>query len=107
MESTGRAFRIHLSASTYTKLKTNGLYIMQYRGEIVLKGKGKQSTYWLTGKVGFDKELPEPAEDEYVLIASNLRTSHLFALLHPFSLVARPQQRRQPRPGGGCRLQHD
>ena len=24
------------------------------------QGKGKHKTYWLTGKEGFDKDLPEP-----------------------------------------------
>lgn len=67
MESTGRAFRIHVSASTFAKLEEgSGAYVLQYRGEIVLKGKGKQPTYWLTGKIGFDKELPAPTDDEYV-----------------------------------------
>jgi hypothetical protein len=27
---------------------------------LILKGKGKQKTFWLVGKEGFTKELPEP-----------------------------------------------
>lgn len=30
----------------------------------MFKGKGKHKTYWLVGKEGFDKELPDPVTSE-------------------------------------------
>ncbi|XP_014672886.1 PREDICTED: retinal guanylyl cyclase 2-like, partial [Priapulus caudatus] len=62
MESTGAAFRIHVSETVVTELDKLGGYHMQYRGEIELKGKGFAKTYWLVGKDGFDKPLPVPPE---------------------------------------------
>ncbi|XP_046575991.1 retinal guanylyl cyclase 2-like [Haliotis rubra] len=62
MESTGSAFRIHVSQQCKEVLDILGGYLLQFRGETELKGKGKAPTYWLVGKEGFDKELPEPPE---------------------------------------------
>ena len=31
---------------------------------VILQGKGKQLTYWLTGKSGFDQPLPPQPENE-------------------------------------------
>ncbi|XP_022258419.1 retinal guanylyl cyclase 2-like [Limulus polyphemus] len=64
MESSGLAYRIHISKTTEEKLRDAGGYEIRKRGEITLKGKGKQPTYWLFGKAGFDKELPLPSEDD-------------------------------------------
>ncbi|XP_070388032.1 retinal guanylyl cyclase 1-like isoform X1 [Dermacentor albipictus] len=64
MESTGRAYRIHISKTTERKLRQAGGYSVRYRGEIVLKGRGRQPTYWLIGKQGFNKALPEPPQDD-------------------------------------------
>ncbi|XP_064455640.1 retinal guanylyl cyclase 2-like [Ornithodoros turicata] len=64
MESTGRAYRIHMSKATERKLRHVGGYDVQYRGEIVLKGRGRQPTYWLIGKQGFEKSLPIPPTEE-------------------------------------------
>ncbi|XP_062566572.1 retinal guanylyl cyclase 2-like [Saccostrea cucullata] len=60
MESTGAAFRIHISQATKLVLDGLGGYIIEYRGEVELKGKGMAKTYWLIGKDGFIKPLPEP-----------------------------------------------
>ncbi|XP_076096196.1 retinal guanylyl cyclase 2-like isoform X2 [Mytilus galloprovincialis] len=60
MESTGAAFRIHISHTTKVKLDELGSYKMSYRGEVELKGKGLAKTFWLIGKDGFNKPLPEP-----------------------------------------------
>ncbi|ESO12556.1 hypothetical protein HELRODRAFT_62909, partial [Helobdella robusta] len=60
MESTSTAFRIHVSWATQEKLVLLGGYEVVYRGEVELKGKGKHKTYWLVGKMGFNKPLPEP-----------------------------------------------
>ncbi|KAK9512103.1 hypothetical protein O3M35_000601 [Rhynocoris fuscipes] len=60
MESSGSAWRIHISESTKNKLEASGGYHIECRGLTELKGKGRIMTYWLLGKVGFDKELPTP-----------------------------------------------
>ncbi|XP_073981629.1 uncharacterized protein isoform X3 [Rhodnius prolixus] len=57
---TGSAWRIHISESTKNKLEASGGYHIECRGLTELKGKGRIMTYWLLGKVGFDKELPTP-----------------------------------------------
>ncbi|KDR17127.1 Retinal guanylyl cyclase 2, partial [Zootermopsis nevadensis] len=60
MESTGSAWRIHLSQATKEQLDQVGGFQLEYRGETDIKGKGKMHTYWLLGKAGFDKQLPTP-----------------------------------------------
>ncbi|CAG5123867.1 unnamed protein product, partial [Candidula unifasciata] len=60
MESSGAAFRVHISEACKTALDVLGGFKTEYRGQIELKGKGMHNTYWLVGKEGFDKELPEP-----------------------------------------------
>ncbi|KAH3804795.1 hypothetical protein DPMN_133085 [Dreissena polymorpha] len=60
MESTGSAYRIHISEAVRVTLDELGGYHFRYRGEVELKGKGMAKTYWLVGKDGFDKELPTP-----------------------------------------------
>ncbi|KAJ8979297.1 hypothetical protein NQ317_000508 [Molorchus minor] len=60
MESTGSAWRIHLSEATKIRLERAGGYQIDYRGPTEIKGKGKMDTYWLLGKAGFDKTLPNP-----------------------------------------------
>ncbi|KAH9491788.1 Retinal guanylyl cyclase 2 [Bulinus truncatus] len=60
MESTGAAFRIHISETCKLALDVLGGYVTEYRGQTELKGKGMHNTYWLTGKEGFAKELPDP-----------------------------------------------
>ncbi|KRT83108.1 Adenylate and Guanylate cyclase, partial [Oryctes borbonicus] len=60
MESTGAAWRIHLSETTKERLEKAGGYQLEYRGLTDVKGKGTMHTYWLLGKAGFDKPLPVP-----------------------------------------------
>ncbi|XP_055954311.1 retinal guanylyl cyclase 2 [Patella vulgata] len=62
MESTGSAFRIHVSEETKEVLYVLGGYKLEFRGMTDLKGKGKRPTYWLTGKEGFTKPLPDPPD---------------------------------------------
>ncbi|BFZ05135.1 hypothetical protein BsWGS_08174 [Bradybaena similaris] len=66
MESTGLPLRIHLSASAKLCLENFTGYHIEYRGEIEVKGKGQMQTYFLLGKDGFYKVLPNPAEYEGV-----------------------------------------
>ncbi|XP_045130310.1 uncharacterized protein LOC123515600 isoform X2 [Portunus trituberculatus] len=65
MESTGSAWRIHVSEKTWSVLRDVGGYHLEYRGLTKLKGKGEMNTYWLLGKEGFNKELPVPPEIGY------------------------------------------
>ncbi|XP_053691117.1 uncharacterized protein LOC128739646 [Sabethes cyaneus] len=60
MESTGSSWRIHMSQQTCDLLEQAGGYVIEPRGPIEIKGKGKMHTYWLLGKKGFDKVLPPP-----------------------------------------------
>ncbi|KAG7160285.1 Retinal guanylyl cyclase 2-like [Homarus americanus] len=62
MESTGSAWRIHVSEKTWTVLRDVGGYHLEFRGLTKLKGKGEMNTYWLLGKEGFLKDLPVPPE---------------------------------------------
>ncbi|KAK7076175.1 Retinal guanylyl cyclase 1 [Halocaridina rubra] len=62
MESTGSAWRIHVSEKTSAVLREVGGYHLEYRGMTKLKGKGEMPTFWLLGNEDFKKELPVPPE---------------------------------------------
>ena len=49
MESLGQFGAIQVSEPTYERLKNN--YTFEHRGKIEVKGKGKMSTYFLTGRM--------------------------------------------------------
>ncbi len=48
MESSGLPGKIQVTAETYEMLKDE--YIFEERGQILVKGKGEMTTYWLIGK---------------------------------------------------------
>nr|XP_046910972.1 atrial natriuretic peptide receptor 1-like isoform X1 [Dermatophagoides farinae] len=50
MESNGEPLKIHVSSSTKSVLELFGTFILEPRGEIFIKGKGKMLTYWLLGE---------------------------------------------------------
>ncbi|XP_071451572.1 atrial natriuretic peptide receptor 1 [Hetaerina americana] len=50
MESNGLPLKIHVSPSTKEVLDTFGTFKLDLRGEVEMKGKGKMTTYWLTGE---------------------------------------------------------
>uniref|UniRef100_A0A669ERF5 Guanylate cyclase n=1 Tax=Oreochromis niloticus TaxID=8128 RepID=A0A669ERF5_ORENI len=67
MESTGHPLRIHVSQPTIDILeRTNCKFEYEMRGETNLKGKGTETTYWLTGETGEDYDLPTPPTTENV-----------------------------------------
>ncbi|XP_072015532.1 atrial natriuretic peptide receptor 1-like [Amphiura filiformis] len=55
MESSSAAQRIHISEQTKEVLDTFTVFDMELRGEMDIKGKGKQTTYWLLGQRGIIK----------------------------------------------------
>nr|KAI8750022.1 atrial natriuretic peptide receptor 2-like [Biomphalaria glabrata] len=50
MESNGSESKIHTSLSTAKILKTFGTFILESRGVVSIKGKGKMETFWLIGE---------------------------------------------------------
>ena len=50
MESNGEPFKIHMSASTAHLLSSFSTFLVEKRGELEIKGKGKMVTYWLCGE---------------------------------------------------------
>jgi class 3 adenylate cyclase len=48
MESCGEVGCIQVSESTYRRLRSK--YVFQERGLVTVKGKGKITSYWLTGR---------------------------------------------------------
>ncbi|XP_057309237.1 atrial natriuretic peptide receptor 1-like isoform X2 [Hydractinia symbiolongicarpus] len=59
MESSGLALRTHVSPECKGLLDQLGGYDLLDRGPVQMKGKGTINTYFLTGKVGFNKSLPD------------------------------------------------
>ncbi|XP_075996460.1 atrial natriuretic peptide receptor 1-like [Genypterus blacodes] len=49
MESSGEALRIHVSEATHQVLQDLD-FLLELRGEIEVKGKGRMRTYWLLGE---------------------------------------------------------
>ncbi|KAJ3608358.1 hypothetical protein NHX12_025406 [Muraenolepis orangiensis] len=67
MESTGHPLRIHVSQPTIHILRrTDCRFESEVRGETFLKGKGTETTYWLTGESCQDYDLPTPPTTENV-----------------------------------------
>ncbi|XP_068586030.1 atrial natriuretic peptide receptor 1 [Cebidichthys violaceus] len=50
MESSGEALKIHVSAATRDVLLEFNCFLLEPRGDIDVKGKGKMTTYWLLGE---------------------------------------------------------
>uniref|UniRef100_A0AAQ5XTE3 Guanylate cyclase n=1 Tax=Amphiprion ocellaris TaxID=80972 RepID=A0AAQ5XTE3_AMPOC len=68
MESTGHPLRIHVSQPTINILqRTDCKFEYEVRGETYLKGKGTETTHWLTGETGEDYDLPTPPTTECVI----------------------------------------
>ncbi|CAD6186274.1 unnamed protein product [Caenorhabditis auriculariae] len=49
MESNGLPLRIHVSETTHSILTRDPGFRLELRGTVEMKGKGMQTTYWLTG----------------------------------------------------------
>ncbi|KAK0169149.1 hypothetical protein PV327_002895 [Microctonus hyperodae] len=59
MESNGEALKIHVSPKTKEILDTFGTFELSCRGEVILKGKGKMTTYWLVGEKPINNNVQE------------------------------------------------
>ncbi|XP_076452496.1 LOW QUALITY PROTEIN: atrial natriuretic peptide receptor 1-like [Babylonia areolata] len=60
MESTGKALHIHISSDMKSALEDLDCgFITMERGMIQVKGKGAHKTFWLVGKEGYSKPLPD------------------------------------------------
>ncbi|XP_067830322.1 guanylyl cyclase C-like [Heptranchias perlo] len=65
MESTGLPLRIHVNQSTINILKRTACkFEYEMRGETYLKGRGTETTYWLTGETDRNFRLPAPPSAE-------------------------------------------
>ncbi|CAJ0923199.1 unnamed protein product, partial [Mesorhabditis belari] len=54
MESNGLPLRIHVSTEAKEMLTVDPGFRLDLRGEVEMKGKGRQTTYWLKGYNGID-----------------------------------------------------
>ncbi|XP_070782878.1 guanylyl cyclase C [Enoplosus armatus] len=84
MESTGHPLRIHVSQPTINILqRTDCKFEHEVRGETYLKGKGTETTYWLTGETGEDYDLPTPPTTEnFQRLQQDLAHMILACLVH-------------------------
>lgn len=65
LESTGHPLKIHVSRPTVDILsRTDTEFEFELRGDTFLKGKGAETTYWLTGEKGRSYDLPTPPTTE-------------------------------------------
>ncbi|XP_060600453.1 atrial natriuretic peptide receptor 1-like isoform X2 [Ruditapes philippinarum] len=76
MESTGLALRIHVSPECKALLEELDGFHFECRGLVDMKGKGQIKTYFLLGRQGFSKPLPD------LKLAINVE-KHQFKLIDP------------------------
>ncbi|CAD5113786.1 DgyrCDS2954 [Dimorphilus gyrociliatus] len=69
MQSSGSAAKIHVSGAFQEALASAGWYVLKYRGEIQVKGKGIMQTYWLesTSKTSKRKNVRMKVEQKTLL----------------------------------------
>ncbi|XP_078611616.1 uncharacterized protein LOC144882012 [Branchiostoma floridae x Branchiostoma japonicum] len=79
MESSSLPQKIQVSHETYTALRKKDCFIMQPRGEVDIKGKGKMKTYWLVGHKNH-REM----DVETSLVCSHQRSTRFLAKEHSF-----------------------
>ncbi|KAI4457102.1 guanylyl cyclase [Holotrichia oblita] len=88
MESSGEAFRIHISQATYALLDNLGGYRCEERGVIPIKGKGEMRTYWLGGE--------DPTQRLARIREEMLHGSSLFSSISSERLSETPDLLRRP-----------
>ncbi|GFT76685.1 atrial natriuretic peptide receptor 1 [Nephila pilipes] len=78
MESTGSPLRIHLSTKTKEVLETFKTFLLECRGDIEIKGKGKMTTYWLIGEQQHHASIaPDPKKDVITSTSKDVRETNL------------------------------
>ncbi|KAG7308424.1 hypothetical protein JYU34_005624 [Plutella xylostella] len=65
MESTGEPMKIQVSSDVKRALDRTGLFVMQPRGVVDVKGKGEMTTYWLEGRTGPSPVRPTTSSLDY------------------------------------------
>ncbi|XP_025153401.1 atrial natriuretic peptide receptor 1 [Harpegnathos saltator] len=80
MESSGLPLRIHVSETTKNILDKFGTFGLELRGEVELKGKGRVTSYWLTGCSEPDSRLPV---SKYRRLSSSQPETNLNPLIFP------------------------
>lgn len=76
MESTGQPLKIHVSEAAKNILDKFGTFRMELRGEVDIKGKGKMTSFWLTGTSEPDPRPPTP-------LKSHIESEVPFPILFP------------------------
>nr|VZH99409.1 unnamed protein product [Spirometra erinaceieuropaei] len=88
MESTGAAFRIHISQPFQELLEKIGGYTTEYRGTVELEGGIQMNSYWLQNSVDFHKPLPTPPP--LTILASLLPNFSPQFEMHPVEALSKP-----------------
>ncbi|CAJ0949015.1 unnamed protein product, partial [Mesorhabditis belari] len=57
MESNGKPGQIHMSCDAQNLLQRVGGYLIESRGEVIIKGKGVMETFWLLGRSSFNFQI--------------------------------------------------
>ncbi|XP_020289738.1 atrial natriuretic peptide receptor 1 isoform X2 [Pseudomyrmex gracilis] len=88
MESSGLPLRIHVSEATKNILDKFGTFKLELRGEVELKGKGRATSYWLTGCSEPDSRLVVP---KYRRLSSSQPENNLNPLIFPPNNASGPK----------------
>ncbi|XP_012220390.1 atrial natriuretic peptide receptor 1 isoform X3 [Linepithema humile] len=88
MESSGLPLRIHVSEATKNILDKFGTFELELRGEVELKGKGRATSYWLTGCSEPDSRLAVP---KYRRLSSSQPENNLNPLIFPLNNTNGPK----------------
>ncbi|CAL1296274.1 unnamed protein product [Larinioides sclopetarius] len=77
MESTGLPLRIHLSTKTKEVLDNFQTFVLECRGDIEIKGKGKMTTYWLIGEQDSSTKAPDTKKEVITSNSKEVRETNL------------------------------
>ncbi|XP_061086393.1 guanylate cyclase 2G [Conger conger] len=89
MESNSLPLKIHISQSTADILNQIGSFEMEERGDIEIKGKGVQKTFWLKSKVGFKPSPLEPSSPVHAPLLPKVEEKKRLAAVTPANATDR------------------
>ncbi|KPP61551.1 guanylate cyclase 2G-like [Scleropages formosus] len=69
--NTASPLKIHISQSTAEILMKTGTFEIEERGEVEMKGKGCQRTFWLKGKQGFQPSTPSQRVSAVIQVSAH------------------------------------